>query len=221
MSNNNEVFFITGTDTNIGKTTSTIALLKHFNKQNNKTIGLKPVATDSFYKQSILYNNDALLLQKHSSIKASYDDINPYRFAPPVSPHLVNKNNAITSDIIASHCHAIIAKHNPDYCFIEGAGGWYCPLSERESFADIVKALDIPVILIIGIKLGCLNHAILTTKAIQNNNIKIHSWIANCLSSDNESNSNNIQYLKRMLNIPMLGQINFCPEQEPLLNTDL
>lgn len=122
-----QIFFVTGTDTNIGKTTATIDLLKQANSGNKSAIGLKPVATGCFTKNNQLYNSDALQLQKHSNINISYEEVNPYKFTPPVSPHLVNTNNVITAHSIATHCLEIINKYQPDICYIEGAGGWLCP----------------------------------------------------------------------------------------------
>lgn len=199
-----KTFFITGTDTNIGKTFVTSKLLQQANTTNLKTLGLKPIATDSYEKNGLLYNNDALTLQQYSSCSPDYDDVNPYRYKPPVSPHLINQDNHLTSCLIRKHCLTTITKYSPDICYIEGAGGWLCPLSQNETFADIVKQLNIPVILVVGIKLGCLNHAVLTADSIKIHGLQLHGWIANCITPDKAYSSVNIEYLTRHIASPLL-----------------
>ncbi len=203
-----EIYFVTGTDTNIGKTTACVELLKKATIDNKSAIGLKPIATGCFSKNNQLYNSDALLLQEHSNININYDEVNPYRFKQPVSPHLVNTNNIITAKDIVIHCLDIINKYQPDLCYIEGAGGWLCPLNNNETFADIAKILSVPIILVIGIKLGCLNHGILTYKEILNSNLKLHGWIANHV--DPEAHffaKQNIDYLLKKTHEPLLFNI--------------
>ena len=200
-------FFIVGTDTNVGKTTATIALMQHLKKSNATVLGLKPLATGCFLENNNLYNQDALLLQQASNLSPLYEDINPFKFEPPVSPHIVNHN--ITTSVIANFCSHSIKKYAPDYCLIEGAGGWFCPLSTQETFADLAINLDIPIILVVGIKLGCLNHAILTSQAILNSKLSIHGWIANYLDEQTLFQKENLDYLKNNIAAPLLGSIDY------------
>lgn len=202
-------FFVTGTDTNIGKTTSIVALI-NFLQNNNKTVlGLKPLATDCFEDNKILYNNDALQLQQASGLLPEYSHINPFRFQQPVSPHIVNNlDRVITSDDIIKHCAKAIDIYQPDYCLIEGAGGWLCPLNNIEDFSDIALKLDAPIILTVGIKLGCLNHSLLTVESILTKKLNLHGWIANCLEPEFD-NQANIDYLKNKIAAPLLGTIDY------------
>ncbi len=210
-----KTFFITGTDTNIGKTTSIVALTKFLQNNKHSVLNLKPVATGCTIENNKLYNSDALALQQASLISASYDEINPFTFLAPVSPHLVNNDadNLITIEKLKQHSVNMITKFTPDYCFIEGAGGWLCPLNNNQYLSELSVALDIPVILVVGIKLGCLNHAILTVKAIQAQHVNLHGWIANCLEPKQAFDSDsNINYLKTNIPAPLLGTIDYCSD---------
>lgn len=207
-------FFVTGTDTNVGKTTATLALIKKYQEHGFKTLGLKPVASGCEYLNDILYNQDALLLQQASHLNPLYEDVNPFRFAAPVSPHVVNTSN-ISAQVIANTCQQTILKYNPDYCYIEGAGGWLCPLNNQESFADLALALQLPVILVVGIKLGCLNHAMLTIESIERSHLTIAGWVANypqapeMLTSYGLHDDYNLHYLQDKIKYPLLAQTPF------------
>lgn len=215
-------FFITGTDTNIGKTTATVALMNYLQEHKSSVLGLKPIATGCFKNNNELYSEDALLLQKNSRLNPQYEHVNPFRFEQPVSPHLVNHN--INSSTLSNICLQNIALYNPDYCLIEGAGGWLCPLNNNETLADMAYHLNIPIILVVGIKLGCLNHAMLSVESIINNKLKICGWIANCLIASNDvfitqSISDNILYLKNKISAPLIGTIDyFNISHDPKIN---
>lgn len=224
-----KIYFITGTDTNIGKTTITVELLKQAKENQQSAIGLKPVASGCSKNNNKLYNSDALLLQKYSSLNSAgniinsnsikYEEVNPYSFELPVSPHLVNKsdshyNETITANNIASHCLNIINKYTPDICYIEGAGGWLCPLNETETFADIAislnKLINTEIIIVIGIKLGCLNHGVLTYNQIHNTGLNISGWIANLLDPDASFFADeNIKYLQNKISAPLLRTVDY------------
>lgn len=212
----NKKFFIVGTDTNIGKTTATIALMQYLKKTNATILGLKPLATGCFLENNKLYNQDALLLQRASNLSPSYEDVNPFKFEPPASPHIVNNN--ITASTIANFCNQSIQKYAPDYCLIEGAGGWFCPLNNQETFADLAVNLNAPIILVVGIKLGCLNHAILTYQAIINSKLKIHGWIANYLDEQALYRKENLAYLKNNIAAPLLGSIDYISSYPESIN---
>lgn len=202
-------FFITGTDTNIGKTTATLQLIKKSQNEGFRTLALKPVASGCDLIDNKLYNSDALALQKASMLNPQYEHVNPIRFLEPVSPHIVNTQN-ISANTIAKLCQDSIDHYNPDHCYIEGAGGWLCPLNESETFADLAQALNAPIIIVIGIKLGCLNHALLTVKAVEATGLMIHGWIANYLSPIETFNSHinthyNLDYLRAKIQHPLLS----------------
>lgn len=209
MINNTKAYFITGTDTNIGKTTAACLLMLESTARNLKTLGLKPVASGCELKNAdnVLYNSDGLLLQNYSNLDPEYTDINPYRFQQPISPHIANTKQ-ISAKVIANSCIRAIEKYAPDICYIEGAGGWLCPLNQHETFADIAKILNIPVILVVGIKLGCLNHTILTYNSIKSSGLRLHGWIANIIEQNNQDIINkNINYIKSYITSPLLNTI--------------
>lgn len=210
-----KTFFITGTDTNIGKTTGIVALTKFLQNNHQSVLNLKPIATGCFVENNCLYNSDALALKQVSDLQPDYKEVNPFSFLPPVSPHIVNNDpdNIVMVEDLAKYCRQVIAKFNPNYCFIEGAGGWLCPLNNFEHLSELAIQLNIPVVLIVGIKLGCLNHAILTVKTIMNQKVNLHGWIANCLeSAENFDSISNISYLKANISAPLLGTIDYCSD---------
>jgi dethiobiotin synthetase len=207
----NRKFFITGTDTNIGKTYISTLLLDHFNSQNLKTLGIKLISSGNDYIANQYLNPDALLLQKHSSVIANYKIINPINLKIAASPNIAAKleNINLNSDIIYQHYLNTINKYNADIYIFEGVGGWHVPINEHETMSNFLTKTELEVILIVGIKLGCLNHAILTYQAIEKANLKITGWIANCIDSDMLCLEENIETLKKFLPIPMLAQVKY------------
>lgn len=244
-------FFITGTDTDIGKTYVSVRLLKNFNKLGLKTIGLKPVATGCIDG----YNEDALLLQKYSSLKLDYSLINPFAFAPAVSPNIACLS--LTVDEIWNALQDSL-KTQADICIIEGVGGFMAPINSKETMADLVERLylhcvipdegieddedrgsceslrDIPgratppsprgfgrrelarddaasieIILVIGIRLGCLNHSLLTYEAIKTRNLPLKGWIANIIDPSMKAINENIATLKKYIKEPCLEIIKY------------
>lgn len=214
--------FIAGTDTNIGKTYIATGLLKKFNLQNYQTIGLKPVASGSIKVNNKIYNEDALILQKTASIFLDYEQVNPYAFEQAIAPHIaasINNLEIWVKDL--SYKITPIFNFNADFLVIEGAGGWYMPLNYQETMADLVKNLNLEVILVIGIKLGCLNHAILTFKAMESEGINIIGWVANCINPYMEYINDNIFTLRKILNKPCLGIVKFNEDPVQVLKFDL
>ncbi len=205
-------YFVTGTDTDAGKTFVTCSMLQSANKKGLKTAAIKPLAAGAelYAKQSVkeLQNEDALLLQKHCSLTLSYSEINPVCLRQAIAPHIAAENEKISvhADDLARHCQQIIAK-GADLTLIEGAGGWRVPLNQQEFVGDIVKGLDIPVILVVGMKLGCLNHALLTEIALAHENVRLHGWIANQLDPDMTAFHENLETLQTRLKAPLLASI--------------
>lgn len=201
-------FFITGTDTEIGKTYLSVGLLTAFNALGYSTIGIKPIASGAIYQGTHLVNDDALQLQKASSIQLHYKDINPFVFESPIAPHIAaQRTNAHLT------VEGVIAKIKPaldypaDIHLLEGAGGWNTPLNHFETMADFVLRCDLSVILVVGLKLGCINHAILSSQAIKNKNLKFCGWIGNGLQSNYSETDEIIATLKKMMDAPYLGMV--------------
>lgn len=203
-------FFITGTDTNVGKTYISVGLLKAFHHLGYSTIGVKPIASGGVYKNNVLYSEDAMQLNQASSIQLAYKETNPFVFAPAIAPHIAAKlaNTPLTlADLLLqtqpafnSHC---------DLHIIEGAGGWFLPLNDTETMIDFVKFYQMNIILVVGLRVGCINHAILTCQAIQRENLPIVGWIANHFELSEFEFSEVIATLRTRLNIPYLGSVAF------------
>jgi dethiobiotin synthetase len=201
--------FITGTDTNVGKTYVTVGLLKLLAKFNLKTIGLKPLASGCVQKQGQLYSDDALKIQAAATIMLEYSAVNPMRFLSPIAPHIAaqQSGHSITVAGLQQLCAPGLQHPTADICVIEGVGGWYVPLNQSETMSDFVKAENCAVILVVGIKLGCLNHAILTYRALLQDQVKILGWVANCVDQDTMAVTENIAVLQEWLAVPLLGVV--------------
>ena len=187
-----------------------------------KTFGLKPVASGCEENNvGDLINQDALLLQCNASIKKKYEVVNPIAFKKPIAPHIAANGNNIklTKQIV---CQAVMhsIQNNADINLIEGVGGWAVPLNNIELFSDVVIELKIPVILVVGIKLGCLNHALLTYHNILANSGALIGWVANCLDPDTLSIKENIETLKNWIDAPCLGVVPYDCKSATCINVD-
>jgi dethiobiotin synthetase len=203
-------FFITGTDTNVGKTYVTEMLLESFNQQGKKTLGLKPIASGAQAKAGRLYNDDAMTLMNASSVKhITYKQINPFVFEDPIAPHIAayRQGEELSVKKVKTAIQKTLDTFNADIYLIEGVGGWAVPLNINELMSDLVKSLGFPVILVVGIKLGCLNHAIVTAKTILQSNVPLVGWIANCMAPEALVIEENIKTLTQWIKAPLLGTI--------------
>jgi dethiobiotin synthetase len=156
-------FFITGTDTDAGKTHVTSLLLKLLAQHKKRAIGFKPIASGCEMAFEQLVNADALMLMESATVSAKYDIINPFAFAPPIAPHIAAEQAGINITVEKlSMAYQHVKQQGADYLLTEGAGGWALPINNNEYLYDWVKAEQLPVILVVGMKLGCINHALLT-----------------------------------------------------------
>ena len=210
---NQSTYFIAGTDTDVGKTVCTRALLQAAKQQNKTTIGYKPISAGCELTELGLRNQDALILQSNSSVNLPYNDVNPIAFQQPIAPHIAAIENGTFIDInIVNNGLQHLQNMNVDLVFVEGAGGWHLPVDNQFLLSDWVIEKQLPVILIVGLKLGCLNHALLTAKAIEQSGLVIAGWIANHLQPDMPYVVDNIETLKTMINAPMLAEIPFIED---------
>lgn len=202
-----ERFFVTGTDTEVGKTVASCALLQAANRAGFRTAGFKPVASGSEMTADGLRNTDALALQRNSGVALNYDEVNPYTFAEPTSPHIVSEDEGrpIDAHVLSAGLQAL--SHKADWVLVEGAGGWYTPLAADWTFADWVQAERLPVILVVGVKLGCINHALLTAQAIAQAGLPLVGWIANDVIPPGRRHAEYLATLTRLLPAPLLGEI--------------
>lgn len=200
-------FFVTGTDTEVGKTVASCALLQAANREGFKSAGYKPVASGSEYTAQGLRNEDALALQRHSRVALRYDQVNPFTFAEPTSPHIISADERRPIDAAAISAGLRGLEDVSDWIVVEGAGGWFTPLSETLTFADWVEEERLPVILVVGVKLGCINHAMLTAQAVLQAGLPLVGWIANDIQLPGRRHPEYLATLKRVLPAPLLGEI--------------
>jgi len=200
-------YFITGTDTDVGKTWIALGLLTLFKNKGLSTTVMKPISAGCQQTSAGLRNNDAVELIKHATVKPVYETVNPYAFEAAIAPHIAAQNNGIEMNIPTIKKYFDQLSKTADITIVEGAGGWKVPINKTETMADVAKALGLPVILVVGMKLGCLNHAILTVENMLDRKIEIAGWVANTLSPHFEEQQANIETLKTWLGIPLLGNI--------------
>ncbi|WES69896.1 dethiobiotin synthase [Superficieibacter sp. HKU1] len=200
-------FFVTGTDTEVGKTVASCALLQAASRQGLITAGYKPVASGSESTAEGLRNSDALALQRNSSLPLGYHQVNPYTFAEPTSPHIVSADDKRPIDAAVLSAGLRQLEALAEWVLVEGAGGWFTPLSPTLTFADWVITEKLPVILVVGIKLGCINHAMLTAQAVQQAGLTLAGWVANDITPPGRRHQEYLATLRRVLPAPMLGEI--------------
>jgi dethiobiotin synthetase len=210
MPNRPNAFFITGTDTGVGKTHVSVSLVKALVQQGLKVAVMKPIASGSDRTPQGLRNEDALALKEASNVDASYDTLNPYCFEPAISPHIAAEEAGITLDVGVIKSNFDILKAKADIIVVEGAGGWYAPMGQTQSMADLPKALNIPAILVVGVRLGCLNHARLSKEAIEAHGVEFAGWVANSIDPKLERAAENLATLERILGRPPLAVFPFA-----------
>ncbi|PLR30870.1 dethiobiotin synthase [Chimaeribacter coloradensis] len=214
-------YFVTGTDTEVGKTVASSALLQAAARAGYQTAGYKPVASGSEETADGLRNSDALALQQNSTLALRYDEVNPYTFAEPTSPHIVSRDEGRPIDpaVLSAGLRALEAR--AEWVLVEGAGGWFTPLGEAFSFADWVVQEQLPVILVVGVKLGCINHALLTAAAVQAAGLPLAGWVANDVQPPGRRHAEYLETLQRLLPAPMLGEIPYLDDLSHLPGTAL
>jgi dethiobiotin synthetase len=205
VQNRKNDYFITGTDTEIGKTFTTSALLRAFAKQGNSTLGLKPIASGAEEIDGVLHNEDVDSLVAASSVKAPQEIVVPYLMRTPAAPHIVAAMENVKMDVqhIAS-CYQQ-AQQLADVVLVEGVGGFCVPLDDETSTVDLAQRLALPVILVVGMRLGCINHALLTAQAIKASGLRLAGWVANAVDADMKFFEENVQTLKQRLDAPCLA----------------
>nr|VFJ63332.1 MAG: dethiobiotin synthetase [Candidatus Kentron sp. FW] len=199
--------FVTGTDTAIGKTWVSLGIIAVLQDMGISTVGMKPVASGCQPTEMGLRNEDAERLQRQSSIEVDYDLINPFAFEPAIAPHIAAAEVGceISIDKIVS-CYQVLAD-KAECCVVEGVGGWLVPLTPRETVADLVRRLELPVILVVGIRLGCINHALLSVESIRRGGIELSGWVANQSDPEVERGEENILTLEERIDAPLLARI--------------
>ena len=206
-------FFITGTDTDVGKTFVSVALLEAANARGLSTVAVKPVAAGCEQTADGLRNEDALLLQQAMSLSLPYEQINPVALAPAIAPHIAAEQAGKRLQVsrLAGFCRGVLM-NKAEFAVIEGAGGWRVPLNHRETLADLAIELQLPVILVVGMKLGCISHSLLTAEAIARDGLKLAGWVANNPGESMACYEENLKSLKALLPAPCIGEVPFLPQ---------
>lgn len=199
-------YFVTGTDTDAGKTLVSSGLLALARRRGLTTLGLKPVASGSEMTRAGLRNADALTLQGQSHPAVDYATVNPYAFAPAIAPHLAARQagRELRLDDLVHSLAAPLAEQR-DLTLVEGAGGWRVPLNDNEDLSDLAARLDLPVLLVVGVRLGAINHARLSFDAIIAQGLRIAGWVANQIDPTLAARDDNLATLARHLPAPCLG----------------
>jgi dethiobiotin synthetase len=209
-------FFIAGTDTEVGKTTIAAGLLCAARRQGLSTAACKPVASGSEATAEGLRNSDALALLGQCSVPLTYDEVNPLAFAPAIAPHLAAREAGVdlTAAVLLAPVRHVLAQ-GADFTVVEGAGGWRVPLGEGGYLSDLPVALGLPVILVVGVRLGCINHAVLSAEAIARDGLQLVGWVANIVDPGTSRLEENLATLTELLAAPCLGRVPRLADASP------
>lgn len=208
-------FFIAGTDTGVGKTRVAAGLLRSAQEAGLSTAALKPVAAGCEQTPEGLRNDDALLLQSVITQSLLYEQINPVALEPAIAPHIAAREagRTLSVDRLSGFCRGVLG--SSDLTVVEGAGGWRVPLNASETLADLARLLELPVILVVGVRLGCLNHALLTAEAIARDGLPLAGWVANIVDPDMPRRDENIATLAQRLPAHCLGVVPHLANPSP------
>jgi dethiobiotin synthetase len=203
--------FITGTDTGVGKTRIATALCLAFAASGSRVAAMKPVASGCVRTPDGLRNDDASALLAAMTVRATYAEVNPYAFEPAIAPHLAAQEAGRLIDFeVLDRCYERLCLQS-DVTVVEGAGGWLAPLDARHTFADLAARWQLGVILVVGLRLGCLNHALLTAESIARRGLRLCGWVGNSVDAQFERRDGNIATLRARLAAPCLGTFSYSP----------
>ena len=205
-----EGIFITGTDTGVGKTTVSCALLRKYVAAGWRAVGMKPVAAGGGED-----NDDLVALAAAGNVDASLSARCPYAFADAIAPHLAARAAGVAFDLHRIQMSYQELSARADHVVVEGAGGALAPLSDRIDMLDIARALALPVLMVVGLRLGCLNHALLTSLAIRARGLKLVGWIANSIDPAMVCQDENVSTLERQLSVPRIASIRWGHADAP------
>ncbi len=206
-------FFVTGTDTGVGKTLISSALVYHFAQRVLRSAGMKPVAAGCELSSNGLMSEDVLQLRTASNVELPLNVVNPYAFEPPLAPHIAAEMAGMRIELDFIQDAFKKAAQAVDILIVEGVGGFRVPLNEAEDTADLAGKLGLPVILVVGMRLGCLNHALLTAESIAARGLKLAGWVANDIDSGMGAKKENLESLQKLITAPCLGVVSF--QQHP------
>jgi dethiobiotin synthetase len=204
-------FFVTGTDTGVGKTLVACALLRAFARAGKSAVGMKPVAAGSEGGRW----PDVQALAGASAVRAPVDLANPYAFEPAIAPHIAADRAGVRIEIETIARAYEDLRRRAEVVVVEGIGGFLVPLNARDTGSDLARRLALPVVLVVGMRLGCLNHALLTRAQIETCGLRCAGWVANCIVPDMPHLDANIRALEERLDCQRLGTVPFQPDPRP------
>ncbi|AJC46023.1 dethiobiotin synthase [Xanthomonas sacchari] len=207
-------FYVTGTDTGIGKTIASTALLHALRARGQRAVGMKPVASGCTREADGWRNEDALALQEASTPRPRYDDLNPYALPLPLAPELAAADAGVQLELAPIAAAFARLRAQADVVVVEGVGGWAAPLSATLDQADLARALGLPVVLVVGLRLGCLNHARLSAAAIAADGLQCIGWIGNEIDPAMERIDDNMAMLRARLPMPCWGRLPYRPQPQ-------
>ncbi len=199
--------FVTGTDTGVGKTLVSAALLHVLARRHARVVGMKPVAAGLVEHQGRMVSEDVLQLRAASTLAVSPELDNPFALPEPLSPHLAARHAGVALRVADLLAPARALQAQADALVVEGAGGWRVPINDDETLADLARALAAPVVLVVGLRLGCLNHALLTAEAIRADGLVLAGWVANRIDPQMAAADENLDHLRARLGAPLLGVV--------------
>ena len=213
-------FFVVGTDTGIGKTHASCALLHALARRHDRVCGMKPVASGGVETADGITNEDSIAHRAASTVRVPPALDNPILLPEPLSPHLsaARAGTAISFEVVLDAAAEL--RRRTDALVVEGAGGFLVPLSQTQTGADLAVAMGLPVVLVVGMRLGCLNHALLTAEAIRARGLVLAGWIANRVDPDFLCPDENLDYLRTHLGAPLLADLPFSPTPDPRADAD-
>ena len=208
-------YFVTGTDTGVGKTLVACALLRAFVARGYAAVGMKPVASGAEPAASGPVSDDAELLVAAGNVNAPRSEINPYCFLPPVAPHVAAQQSGVSIELgrIEQAFHALAAR--AQVVVVEGIGGFRVPLGDGADTTQLAARLALPVVLVVGMRLGCLNHALLTAEAITGRNLELAGWVANHIDPGMPAADENVHALEQRIHAPLLARIAHAAVPDP------
>lgn len=209
--------FVTGTDTGVGKTLVSCALLQVFAANGLSVAGMKPVAAGCRNENGVLVSEDAEKLLAAGNLPLSLRQINPYAFELPVAPHIAAAMAGESVSLSSIHTAYEALSRQADVVVIEGAGGFRVPLNHKEDMSDLAQLIGVPVILVVGMRLGCLNHAMLTWEAILRRELTLGGWVANCIDPEMDLLAENLEALHALMPASCLGVIPY--QENPSANS--
>ncbi len=210
-------YFVVGTDTGVGKTTISSALLQHFVNKGASAVGMKPIASGCERSEhgiwkGQLVNDDVVALYEAGNVAAPLELINPYHFAPAIAPHIAAEEASVEIDLgLIVRAYSTLAE-TAEVVVVEGAGGFLVPVNKQLTMADLAVKLNLPVILVVGMRLGCINHALLTVEAIKARGLKLAGWVANRIDPDMSMFEENLASLQQRIDVPCLSVVGWQGE---------